>query len=148
MKNYIGTVLLNDSEEIYLIKEDDVNDIGQNRWNLPGGSSEDGESLIESVKRETLEETGYTVEVKSLLGCYKCFKKDISWLYIVFETKILGDQSATIDPNVKEGKWFSKIEFLKLSKEEIVHPDMQLVYEIATTHKSLSLDSVKFINYG
>ena len=45
------------------------------------------------------------------------------------------------------GKWFSKNEFLHLDSEEIVHPDMQLVYSIATEGKGLSIDSVKFIDY-
>jgi ADP-ribose pyrophosphatase YjhB (NUDIX family) len=36
-------------------------------WTLPGGLLELGESLIEGVKREVLEETGLTVEVLQLI---------------------------------------------------------------------------------
>lgn len=148
MKDYVGTVVLNSDNSIYLIKEDDINEIGQNRWNLPGGSSEDGESLIDSASRETEEETGYKVNINSLLGCYKCFKKNVSWLYIVFEARVISEKTDPIDPNVKEGKWFTRDEFLDLTPDEIVHPDMKLVYNIAISDKGLSLDSIKFINYN
>lgn len=35
---------------------------GGGHWSLPKGSSEDGEPLIETLRREALEETGLTVE--------------------------------------------------------------------------------------
>lgn len=39
-----------------------------NRFDLPGGSLEEGESLIHAMKREFLEETGLQIEVKENLG--------------------------------------------------------------------------------
>lgn len=148
MQDYIGAVVLNQAGDIYLIKEDDTNQIGQGRWNLPGGSSDDHESLLDSVVREVMEETGYTVEVTSLLGCYKSFKGNASWLYIVFETHVVSMQSQVLDASVKDGKWFTDEEFMQVSNSEIVHSDMKLVYKLARSQKGLALDSVKFINYG
>lgn len=40
-------------------------------WDLPGGGWEDEESIIECVKREVLEETGFRIEVTGFLGVYK-----------------------------------------------------------------------------
>lgn len=145
---YTGTVLVDDQSRIYLIKEDDKNKIGQDRWNLPGGSVDEGESLIDSVKRETAEETGYQVGVKSLLGCYKAFKKGKSWLYVVFAAELLkGGKGVVKDASVREGRWFEREAFLKMDDSLMVHPDMKLVYKIAIENKGLPLDSVKFIDY-
>jgi len=48
----------------------------------------------------------------------------------------------------KEGKWFKKDDFLHLDENELVHPDMQLVYNIAVENKGLALECVKSIDYS
>ena len=39
-------------------------------WAMPGGGMDVGERVAETAVRETLEETGYTVEVVDLVGVY------------------------------------------------------------------------------
>lgn len=39
-----------------------------NRFDLPGGSLEDGETLSEAMKREFLEETGIEIEIVKNIG--------------------------------------------------------------------------------
>ena len=41
------------------------------RLNQPAGHLEDGESLLDAVVRETLEESAYTIEPSHLLGIYR-----------------------------------------------------------------------------
>lgn len=147
MDAFVGVVLTDEKDRIYLIKEEDKYRISLGRWNLPGGSVDNNESLINSAKRETKEETGYGVEINSLLGCYKCKKGKNSWIYVVFKAKPAGEIKEKTDPGVKQGKWFTKEEFLKLDPSRIVHPDMKLVYNIATENRGLPIDSVKYIDY-
>jgi ADP-ribose pyrophosphatase YjhB (NUDIX family)/DNA-binding XRE family transcriptional regulator len=144
---FVGVVLTDEQERIFLIKEEDKYRISLGRWNLPGGSVDNSESLIDSAKRETKEETGYNVKIISLVGCYKCKKGDASWIYVVFKAVTDGEVKEKTDPGVKRGKWFTKEEFLKLDPSRMVHPDMKLVYNIATKNRGLKTDSIKFIDY-
>lgn len=144
---FVGVALLDNQDRIFLIKEDDKNKIGNDRWNLPGGSIDGDEGLIEAALRETKEETGFKAEIASLLGCYKARKKGKSWIYVVFEARLVEKSGKKSDPEVKIGKWFTRDEFLHLDSSQIVHPDMQLVYRIALENRGLPIDSIKFIDY-
>lgn len=64
-------------------------------WGLPGGAVEIGESVEQAIKREVMEETDLTVEVKRLVGVYSDPRRhNISsypdgnithWITVVFE---------------------------------------------------------------
>ena len=43
-------------------------------WEIPGGKVEEGEDLIQALRREILEETGVKVEIGSLVGVYSRLK--------------------------------------------------------------------------
>lgn len=58
-------VVLNDAGQVLLQQRTDGG-----RWNLPGGAIEVGERADQTIVREVLEETGYTVEVVRLSGVY------------------------------------------------------------------------------
>lgn len=144
---FVGVVLKDEKGRIYLIKERDKHDITKNRWNLPGGSVDKDEGLIDAAIRETREKTGFDISVNSLLGCYKCKKGPNSWIFIVFEGRLSGKGTKKLDPDVTEGKWFDHDSFTQLNSSAIVHPDMRLVYRIADESRGLKIDSVKYIEY-
>ena len=52
----------------FLLVEENIN--GQLVFNQPAGHLEHGESLIDAVKREVLEETAWEFEPKYLIGVY------------------------------------------------------------------------------
>ena len=56
-----GAIVLNDRGEVLLIKDD-----RRHSWTFPGGIVEEGEGLLDGVKREVLEETGIEIEVGEL----------------------------------------------------------------------------------
>lgn len=147
MDVFVGSVILDKKNRIFLIKEEDKNQISEGRWNLPGGSVDEGEGLIEAIVRESEEETGYCVKVESLLGCYLARKSKVRWLYVVFSARISGAKKKVADKNVKLGKWFSEKDFLEIDNSELVHPDMKIVYKKAVKNEALGLDTVKYIVY-
>ncbi|CAJ0569458.1 unnamed protein product, partial [Mesorhabditis spiculigera] len=68
--NYVAAAVIlrgdGDDTEILLIQE--AKKSCYEKWYLPAGRVEAGETLIESVHREVLEEAGYTVEVNEMLS--------------------------------------------------------------------------------
>ncbi|QHZ48460.1 NUDIX domain-containing protein [Bacillus sp. NSP9.1] len=61
----VSAVVINEEKQILLQKR-----VDNNKWSLPGGNMEPGESISEAIKREVLEETGLNVEVIKLIGVY------------------------------------------------------------------------------
>lgn len=55
----------NDLGELLLIHKTD-----NDKWALPGGGHDPGESITATVVREVKEETGYDVEVETITGTY------------------------------------------------------------------------------
>ena len=57
-----GAIVLNERGEVLLIRDD-----RRGSWTFPGGIIEEGEGVLDGVKREVLEETGIEVEVGELI---------------------------------------------------------------------------------
>jgi transcriptional regulator with XRE-family HTH domain len=144
---FVGIVLKNNIGQIFLIKQRDKNNISNGKWNLPCGSVEKDEGFVEAGVRELKEKTGLNTKIISLLGCYKCKKSNNTWIYIVFEGKLVGNDIPSLSSDIIECKWFTKEEYNKLNDSEIVHPDMRLVYNMTSERKGLSTSAVKYIKY-
>jgi ADP-ribose pyrophosphatase YjhB (NUDIX family) len=61
----VSAFVLDDDEQLLMIRRTD-----NGYYALPGGRHELGETMTQTVVRETEEETGITVEVTSLVGIY------------------------------------------------------------------------------
>jgi 8-oxo-dGTP diphosphatase len=69
-KNVVGAIILNENQEILLLTRKQ-NDFMGGIDELPSGNMEIGETIIESLKREVLEETGSQVE--AIIGFVSSF---------------------------------------------------------------------------
>lgn len=80
------------------------------RLNQPAGHWERGETLIDAVRRETLEETAHHVEPTALLGCYTTHypSKDITYLRFAYICNVTGfDADRALDTGIVRAVWLT-----------------------------------------
>ena len=80
------------------------------RLNQPAGHWEPGETLLDAVVRETLEETAHHVDPLALLGCYSTYypKRDITYLRFAYICQATGfDDARTLDEGIVRAVWLS-----------------------------------------
>jgi 8-oxo-dGTP diphosphatase len=87
------------------------------KWSIPGGVLEMGETLIAAVTRETLEETGLTVEPLELAGVIDRIIPDstgrIQYHYVLVDylCKLIGDPAhLRASSDVDDARWVSASE--------------------------------------
>ena len=63
LKNFeiVEALIHNNKGEILLLKRSKKNSVWVNKWQLPGGKLEEGESSIKAIKREIFEETSLSI---------------------------------------------------------------------------------------
>ena len=62
-----GAIIFNRNDELFLAKRGNEAGNEKHRWEFPGGSVEFGETLSDALRREILEEYGFTIDVVRLL---------------------------------------------------------------------------------
>lgn len=79
------------------------------RWSLPGGFLEAGESPINALRREILEELGVSLKIKRFAGvCHRIYDNNLS---LVFETCVSPGETPRPDGcEVLEFRFFSPTE--------------------------------------
>lgn len=134
-----------EQEGRFLLVEEIIN--GVQVINQPAGHLEHGESLIEAVKRETLEETGYRFEPSALLGVLMLNSDDPERVYLRFTftgqllEKVAGYQ---IDSDIIATHWLTPEEIFNHPR---LSPRSDLVFQAINLYQSgqrLPLESLVF----
>lgn len=95
----------------FLIVEESID--GEMLLNQPAGHWEQGESLIDGAKRETLEETRWDVEPTHLLGLYHVDPPGLGYgfLRIAFVAEPRGERpELALDHGIERALWLTRAE--------------------------------------
>ncbi|MEO9080263.1 MAG: NUDIX hydrolase [Rhodanobacter sp.] len=93
----------------YLMVEEEVS--GRLAWNQPAGHLDDGESLVAAAQRETLEETGWTVELQHLIGVHQWRSTEHGDAVIRFSFAARAtshDPSRPLDSGIRRAVWLTR----------------------------------------
>jgi len=92
----------------YLMVEERDKTSGELVFNQPAGHLEQGESIFDAALRETLEETGWRIEITGVIGIalHGAQKNGITYYRTTFLARPLQRvQNATIDPDIHAVHW-------------------------------------------
>ena len=133
---YASTIVIEDGE-VLMIREG-KNSYGQRgTWNFPSGHAELGESLTEAAIRETLEETGYEVELTGVVAIQKIDSYDTMNIVVFFS----GARTEAEQAEPEEGT--DKIEFVPVNDIKGLNlrfPELIEMAERAESKKIVTLD--------
>ena len=102
----VAAVVMRDGK--FLLVEEET-DAGL-AFNQPAGHLEEGESLIDAVVRETLEETAYHFKPTHLIGVYnwKHPTKDVTYLRFAFGGELRGYEAGRqLDDGIVAARWLT-----------------------------------------
>ncbi len=105
----VATIVPRDGR--FLLVEETVRD--ELVLNQPAGHLEPGESLLEAAVRETLEETGWTVELTALIGAYQWSTPNGKQQFLRFTfaaTALSHDPARKLDAGIERTLWLARDE--------------------------------------
>lgn len=116
----------------------------KDKWNHPAGWIDLEENIINAVKRETKEETGFDFEPKNILGVYVLVKQEIGDLHhaikIVFTGEISENQDKYMTDEIAEIKWFTPEEIENMDLNTLRDKDIKTMVKDYLAGKKYSLD--------
>lgn len=106
----VATIVQDDQQRFLFVEEQSLS-VSHLVINQPAGHVEAHETLIEAAVRETLEETGWTVDVTHLLGIYTYTPPadpDCTYYRFCFLAKPLShDAARPLDTGIEQALWMT-----------------------------------------
>lgn len=139
----VATIIENQGNFL-MVKE--ISD-GKTVINQPAGHLEKDETLMEAAVRETLEETGWHVNIDTLIGfyLYNSPHNKVTYFRALFAaTAIRHDKDRALDNGILEASWLN-IEEIKDRTEMLRSPMVLQCIEDYQNGKRLPLDSISHL---
>lgn len=144
MKKIVVGVCIKKDGKILMVQE--AREYIYKMWNFPMGHLDDGETIFEGAKREAKEETGYDVELTSIISIQDFTNKDI--IKITFNANIISGDISYDKNEVLDVKWISIEELENMSSKELraYNSSMDIIKD-AKQNKQYSLEVIKDLCY-
>jgi 8-oxo-dGTP pyrophosphatase MutT (NUDIX family) len=126
----------------FLLVEERVR--GELVLNQPAGHLEPNESLLDAAKRETLEETGWEVELTDLIGIYQWTSNDSDRHFLRFTfaaTPTTHDVTRVLDDGIVRALWMTREE-ISMAGTRLRSPMVLRCVDDWLAGKRLPLDAV------
>lgn len=117
--------LKNNEGKILALRRSETDPSRPLTWDLPGGNIEEGENLLENMKREILEEIGIEISDITILGALSGTSKKGEYAIQIAYTGSIGDAEITLSYEHDQYKWVTKEEFLSLESTEKIKKFLQ-----------------------
>ena len=110
--DYIGTgcgaIVINDKNEILLVKRSLESRTEEGTWSRPGGEVDLGEYIEDAVIREVKEETNVLIEILKPLEVTQIMSEGKHWIAHGYLAKYVSGETKNMEPDKHdEVKWFS-----------------------------------------
>lgn len=136
----VATIIERDNRYLMVYEESD----GKKVYNQPAGHLDPNETLYEAAIRETLEETGWTIQLTGVVGVnlYTAPSNNITY----FRTTFIGDAvshdtNRTLDTGIIEAVWLTYEELLE-RKDQLRSPMTLQIIEDYRTGRRFPLNVV------
>ncbi len=96
------------------------------QWIIPGGKVDFGESLIEALRREILEETNLHLQEIEYRGVRELIEPERHFIFLEHTARAVNPSAVVLNSESTEYGWFSRDELQKLS---IAKPTLELITE-------------------
>ncbi len=111
----------------------------------PAGHLDEGENLVDAVRREVLEETGLTFSPSYLVGIYqgKTADNDHTWLRFTFTGEILSNvEPSPRDADILRAFWMSEVD-IRSDESRIRSPQVLAGLDDYNAGQRFSLDLLR-----
>ena len=132
----------------YLMVEEEVK--GRLAYNQPAGHLDEGESLAAAALRETLEETGWAVELQHLIGVHQWRSTEHGDAVVRFSfaaRALSHDPDRPLDTDIRRALWLTRTEIAALG-DRLRSPMVLLSIDAWLAGQRLPLDTLSWLPEG
>lgn len=138
----VATVIEKDGKFLLVHELDE----GRKVYNQPAGHWDEGETIQEAAMRETLEETGWQVNLRHIIGHYLYYSPHnrVTYYRTAFAADAVSRVSETLDKGIIEAVWLDYDEIIA-KRHEMRSPLVIKVIDDYLAGKHLPLDLVQHV---